>query len=374
MCICCTKTTSPSASCELIDIAAIGYACDSLREKGAHEKAAHLYFEAGSKNQSSELFVYAAWQFGEANKIDSSLIAVQHAIKFGLNSPYILKKAGIEEKTKNSPLRKEIDQLLEKIKAKNASVENFEVVTEPINRFWQYFDQAITDSINGKKYLSEFICDGSNALKDYYHIRYENVDNMYRVMIQKNPEYYRYLKDFFTSGRLESVSNECKKMMQKFAELYPKAVFPKTYIVPDLINGTGTLTESALYIGVDMFAKSDRMPLQNLNDWQIATITEFGNMKFDLVHELMHFQQSYSGTKDTAFLFGKLIEEGACDFLVSLLTENNEVSPSVQRNLNYVSKPENFAFIMSELKRDIYSSDLMKWMHNGGTIKDRPSN
>lgn len=372
--ISCSKTISSSSSCELVDIGAIGYACDSLRNSGKHQIAANLYFKTGEKNQSSELFVYAAWQYGEANRIDSALIAVQHAIKFGLSSPYILEKVGIAGRTKNSPLHKEIKQQLAAIKAKNASIENFEVVTAPINRFWNYFDKAVIDTIQAKQYLSEFICEGSYALKDYYHIRYENVDNMYRVMIQKNSDYYRYLKGFFTSDKLDKISKECKLMMEKFAELYPKAVFPKTYIVPDLLNGTGTLTESSLYIGADMFAKSDRMPMQNLNDWQLATITAYGNMKYDLVHELMHFQQSYAGNENTQFLFGKLIEEGVCDFLVSLLTEGNEVSPSVQRNLDYLSKPDNFEFIMNELKRDIYSSDLSKWMHNGGAITDRPSN
>ena len=29
---------------------------------------------------------------------------------------------------------------------------------------------------------------------------------------------------------------------------------------------------------------------------------------------------------------------------------------------------------MDELKKDLYSSDLSKWMYNGGGIKDRPSN
>ena len=73
-------------------------------------------------------------------------------------------------------------------------------------------------------------------------------------------------------------------------------------------------------------------------------------------------------------MIGKLIEEGVCDFLVSILTEDQQPSPGVQRNLDYLADPQNYEFVMSELKRDIYSSDLSKWMHNGGAITDRPSN
>lgn len=370
----CQNQSESKPFCELVDIAVIGYQCDSLRSVGEHGKAAQLYFKTGQMNQSSELFVYSAWQFEEAGKIDSALIAVKKAVEYGMNSPYVLDKLGIKNNNKNSKFRKEVDLLLENIKLKNYSVDNFEIVTESINSFWSYFDKAMKDKVNAKKYLSEFICDGSFAIKDYYHIRYENVDNMHRIWIDENADYFSYVKDYITSDKLEKVSKEAKQMMVKFSKIYPNAVFPKTYIVPDLINGSGTLTELGLYIGIEMFAKSDNMPLDNLSDWEILTITEFENMKFDLVHELMHFQQSYSDTESKDLLLGKLIEEGVCDFLVSLLTDTNQVSPGVKRNLDYLEKPGKFEFLMNELKRDIYSEDLSKWMHNGGGITDRPSN
>ncbi|GAA4884884.1 hypothetical protein GCM10023311_04250 [Flaviramulus aquimarinus] len=372
--ISCQNHNESKPSCELIDISVIGYQCDSLRAVEQHGKAAQLYFKTGEKNLSSELFVYSAWQFGEAGKIDSALIAVKQAMKYGMNNPYILDKLGIKNESKNSELRKEVDLLLEKIKLKNSSVNNFEIVTRPISSFWNYFDKAMKDEANAKKYLSEFICEGSYAIKDYYHIRYENVDKMHRIWIDENADYFSYVKNYITSEKLEKVSKEAKQMMVRFSKIYPNAVFPKTYIVPDLINGSGTLTELGLYIGIEMFAKSDNMPLDNLSDWEILTITEFENMKFDLVHELMHFQQSYSDTENKDLLVGKLIEEGVCDFLVSLLTDNNQVSPGVQRNLDYLEKPGNFEFLMNGLKRDIYSGDLSKWMYNGGGITDRPSN
>ncbi|MEL7118362.1 MAG: hypothetical protein AAFO07_02945 [Bacteroidota bacterium] len=370
----CQNQTESETTCDLIDIGAIGFLCDSLHNTGEHAKAARLYFETGTQNQSSELFVYSAWQYSEAGNVDSVLLAVKKAVEYGMNSPYILDKVGMEEASKNSKYRKEVDQLLKDIEIKNASIDNFEIVTSPISRFWTYFAQAVEDTLNAKKYLSTFICEGSDALKDYYHIRYQNVENMNRVMVRKNKDYFTYLKNHFTAEKLNEVAVESQEMMYRFAEMYPKAIFPKTYIVPDLINGSGTLTELGLFIGADMFAKSDSMPLENLNSWQIATITEYENMKFDLVHELMHFQQSYSDDENRFLLIGKIIEEGSCDFLVSILTEDKQPSPGVQRNLDYLADPKNYEFVMSELKRDLYSGNLFKWMHNGGGIKDRPSN
>lgn len=207
----CKNPKDIQSSCNLLDIGAIGYQCDSLRAIGEHAKTAQLYFKTGKENQSSELFVYAAWQFSEANKIDSALIAIKKAVDFGMNSPYILDKVGIENKNKTSNLRKDVDLILERIKHKNNSVDHFEIVTTPINRFWSYFDQAVKDTINAKQYLSEFICEGSYAIKDYYHIRYENVDNMYQTMIRKNPEYYTYLKKHITPEKLNKVAEASKK-------------------------------------------------------------------------------------------------------------------------------------------------------------------
>lgn len=368
------KPVEAPAACSLVDIGKTALTCDSLRNAGKNSVAAQLYFKLGKQNRSSELFVYSAWQFGESNSMDSALIAVKQAVKYGMNSPYVLDKLGIDEASKLSEHRPAVDQLLAEIKRKNSSVDNFEIVTTPMQRFWTYFDQALNDSARAKEHLSAFICEGSPAIRDYYHIRYENVDNMHRKMIQENPEYYAYVRQHISAEKLEEVAQESKTMMGRFSDLYPQAIFPKTYLVPDLINGSGTLTELGLFIGVTMFAKSEQMPLQNLNDWQLSHITEFENMKYDLVHELMHFQQSYGDSKNRELLLGRLIEEGVCDFLVTLVTDEGAMSPVMRKRLDYLDEPDNMAFVMDELKRDVYTPDLSKWMHNGGQITDRPSN
>jgi len=364
----------PNKEIHLPDLDAIGRKCDAYREDGSNSKAAQLYFETGQNLGSSELFVYAAWQFGKANMPDSALIAVNYAIDNGMSNPKVLDGWSIDQMTEKSALRRKIDKRLDSIQISLENIDNFEIILDPMNTFWSYFDAAIADTTKAKELLSEYILKGSPAIKDYYHIRYENVDNMYRTMILKNPDFYKYLKNAVSEEQLNEVAIESKQMMVQFAKLYPRAVFPKTYIVPDLINSSGTLTELGLYVGLTMFAKSENMPQQNLNNWQLSTITEFDNMKFDLVHELMHYQQSYSDEENENLLLGKLIREGACDFLVSLLTEKHEMSQAVNRRLDYINDPKIWAVVLEELKRDLYGQDLSKWMHNGGGIKDRPSN
>lgn len=369
----CQKDKPTPKICELPDVGAIGSICDSLYAAEEYTQAARLYFKGGIQNQSSELFVYSAWMYGQAQEADSALMAIKNAISFGMSNPYILDKVGIAAEAGNDGLRKEVHHLLDSLESINSSIDNFEVINTTTNDFWEYFEKAKADTANAKMYLAQYICEGSNALKDYYHIRYENVDKMHRNLILKYSDYYTYVKSILTQDRLQKVAEESKEMMLQFSKIYPPTTFPKTYLVPDLINSSGTLSELGLFIGISMFAKSDSMPLKNLDDWQKTHISEFENMNFVLIHELMHFQQSYSDDKNRNILLGKLIEEGVCDFLVTLLTPKNAVSPDMQRRLDYLATEENENFILEELKRDLYSGDLSKWMYNGGAISDRPS-
>ncbi len=371
--IACQKQKKAQIVCDLPDLGAVGSICDSLHSVGEYDKAARLYSQTGEQNQSSELFVYSAWMYGQAKKTDSALMAIKKAISFGMSNPYVLDKVGIETAAEASELRTDVDRLLDSIKVINTSIENFEVISTPVNDFWNYFEKAKTDTANAKKYLTQYICEGSNAVKDYYHIRYENVEKMHRNLTLKYADFYDYVKNSITEDRLYKVAEESKQMMLNFSKIYPQTTFPKTYLIPDLINSSGTLSELGLYIGISMFAKSDSMPLNNLDDWQKTHITEFENMKYVLIHELMHFQQSYSDSENRQLLLGKLIEEGVCDFLVTLLTAKHEMSPDMKRRLDYMAIPENKSFMKEELKRDLYTDDLSKWMYNGGMITDRPS-
>lgn len=84
------SSCQPRKESHLPDLDAIGKKCDSYREASLNNKAAQLYFETGQNLGSSELFVYAAWQFGKADMPDSALIAISAAIENGMSNPKVL--------------------------------------------------------------------------------------------------------------------------------------------------------------------------------------------------------------------------------------------------------------------------------------------
>ena len=357
----------------LPDLDKIGTKCDSLRSAGSFDEAARLYFKTGQQLKSSELFVYAGWQYGEAKMLDSALIAINRSIDFGMSNPNILAVYELDKYDKKSLLGKRITQRLDSIKQIQSRVENFELVLEPLDSFWKYFDKAIVDTTNAKHYLKQYILNGSNATKDYYHKRYENVNNMFNQMIVKTPNHYEHTRQFLTKFKIDSLKETMNKMIVQFSELYPSAVYPKAYIVPGILSGNGTQTEVGLFTAAEMFVKSDEMSNKNLYKWQLNTIRKSSLMIFVTIHEWMHFQQSYHDKKNEGTLLHKVIEEGVCDFLVELLSDINTLDIDRVNKIEYLNNKENLKFIISEFKRDIYSNDLSKWMYNGGTIKDRPS-
>jgi uncharacterized protein YjaZ len=156
--------------------------------------------------------------------------------------------------------------------------------------------------------------------------------------------------------------------MQHFKALYPQAVFPKVYVVPGILNSGGTATEMGLFVGGDMYGKSNLTPTRELTDWQRDAIMDVSSLPSLTLHELMHFQQNYRDTNNMNNVLFNLVQEGVCDLLVELCSGE----PLKNSNLVYLEDLRNREKIMKELQAELYSDDLSKWMYNGGSIQDRP--
>ncbi len=368
---CATKHTSPVI---LPDLNSIGKLCDSLVSAGLHEQAASLYFRTAQDLGNSELFVYAGWQYGQTKKKDSALISINYAIDHGMSNPAVLETYQLDSLKDNLGISKVVVHRLDSIKKALSKIENFDIVSEPLDSFWPYFNTALSDSSSAKDHLKRYIEKGSFATKDYYHKRYENIDNMYRQMIQATPAHYKYTERFLNRDKIQSLKSEMLRIMQRLSEIYPHAVFPKVYLVPGILSGNGTQTELGLFAAAEMFVKSEEMPTNNLTGWQMDAIASPSNMIFVTAHELIHFQQSYSDEKNNNNLLGKVITEGVCDFMVELLSGDINTLDAVRiEKINYLGNSKNLSLVLAEFKKGMYLKDLSKWMYNGGGKQEWPS-
>jgi len=340
---------------------------ERLEKSGRFADLARKISEANRDLESSELYVEAASLYHLAGISDSAIILLHKALDQGMANPSILRKfPGLDEQ--NGESLTQLSVRLDSLANVLHSPSNFSLETRAMDQFWPYFEKAKSNPDSAKQYLKAYVLEGPPEIKDYYAIRYYNVDNMYGQMINGAPQYYDYLRAQLSNDSLMRLKDETTKAMKNFKSLYPQAVFPKVFVVPGLLNSGGTASEMGLFIGGDMYGRSENMPVQELSEWQKGAIMEVSSLPQLILHELMHFQQNYTDQEHKNSVLYKVIEEGVCDFL----SELSSGVPIKSEQLEYLDSPENLERIMEELKQELYSEDLSQWMYNGGSIEDRP--
>lgn len=340
---------------------------EQLEQTKAYASFAEKLVAANRDLKSSEISIEAAALFHQAGNEDRIAPLLNSAIDDGMANPKILSKFKNLNLDQDNKEVKRLNRRLDSIQKKLQDVEHFSMEMESMNHFWDYFERAKADTANARAILKEFIFQGPMELRDFYAVRYNNVDNMYGQMINGSPNYYSYLKKQFNPDSLTALKSKTTRWMQNFKRIYPPAVFPKVYVVPGILNSGGTATEMGMFVGGDMYGKSENMPTDGLNDWQKGAIMEFSALPKLTIHELMHFQQNYGDTENLDKVIGGVIVEGVCDFLVELCS--GEVL--INDNLRYLEDPANNTKILADLRKDLMTKDFSRWLYNGD-IEDRP--
>ncbi|MBT8183345.1 MAG: DUF2268 domain-containing protein [Eudoraea sp.] len=340
---------------------------DQLDSTKAYTEFAEKLISANRDLQSSEIFVEAASLYHQAGNDDKIAELLNTAIDKGMANPKILSKFQNLYLDQNDESVKHLYHRLDSIQKKLQEVSHFSMEMESMNLFWSYFERARKDTANARAVLKEFVFEGPRELRDFYAVRYNNIDNMYGQMINGAPNYYSYLKDQFNPDSLIALKSKTTQWMQNFKNMYPPAVFPKVYVVPGILNSGGTATEMGMFVGGDMYGKSENMPTDGLNDWQKGAIMKFEDLPKLTIHELMHFQQNYGDTRNSEKVIGGIIGEGVYDFLVELCSGEQLKN----ENLRYLEDQENNEMILADLKKDLFTTDFSRWLYNGD-FEDRP--
>ena len=341
---------------------------EQLDSTGAYNTFAYKLVNANRDLKSSELYVEAASLYAQAGQSDSVAILLHKAIDNGMANPKIISKLNGIQHYKDTLLWQDLQIRLDSIRLQLQDVSHYSLEIGSMTLFWDYFDRAAKDTANAKDIFKEFIFKGPRELRDFYVVRYINLNNMYGQMINASPDYFHYLKNQFNADSINSLKSKTTGWMRSFKNIYPKAVFPKVYVVPGILNSGGTATEMGMFVGGDMYGRSDAMPTAGLTSWQKEAIMKISDLPGLTIHELMHFQQNYQDTENNETVLAQVISEGVCDFLVELCS-GEELKNS---NLIYLRDEENEQRIMNDLKNDLFSDDNSKWLYNGGSINDRP--
>lgn len=341
---------------------------DDLDSTAAYAAFGTKLVRANRDLQASQLYIEAASMYQQAGNTDSVVYCLHKAIDRGMANPNILSRLGLKPGVHQGQDWKRLYHRLDSIQAELMNVANFSLEIDAMQQFWPYFERAKQDKTDAKKIFKEFIFEGPREIRDFYVVRYNNTEAMYGQIINAAPAYYSNLQRQFDPERLLALKDITTEGMHRFKKLYPQAVFPKVFVVPGILNSGGTATEMGLFVGGDMYGKSEATPMEELTDWQQGAIMEVSSLPAITLHELMHFQQNYADPVNKDNVLFNLVQEGVCDLLVEICTRQ----PLKNSNLEYLDDPFNREKIMADLKSELFGEDLSAWLYNGESIQDRP--
>ncbi len=357
----------PVSQLHLPDMGVLFEGFETLDSAAHYQKFANKLYRNNRDLKASEMYVYAAWMYGKASMIDSAASMIHLSIDHGMSNPNVLSKFELDELIKPTEHWSTLQPRLDSIRNQLRNIDNFGIQLESMDAFWSYFERAKADTSKSKQVLKEFIFKGPNELRDYYVIRYNSLKAMEAQIIKQTPEYYTYLKTQFDQDSVMALKQQIAGWMQNFKTLYPKAVFPKVYIVPGLLNSGGTASELGMFVGGDMYGKGPEMPQKGMTPWQKNVIGETADMSKLIIHELMHFQQNYSDGNNAENVLGSIFFEGVCDFMVELCT-GIELQND---NTAFLEDEDNLKMVCDDFIKDRYTNDFTRWLYNG-EIEDRP--
>lgn len=235
------------------------------------------------------------------------------------------------------------------------------LVTSDIDLFWKAYDQAKPGN-RAAVLREQYLQKGSAGLKAFTRVRIGDANKLAKN-IEQHPRYYASLRE--PSSKVLTYKGAIRAGFHKLKELYDDAVFPDVYFLIGRMNSGGTLTDTGLLIGVDMYGKTKDTPMEELGAWHRAVMGPIDYLPHIVAHELIHYQQKYP--KADPSLLGKAIGEGSADFVGELIS-----GKMINGHLHRYGDPRERE-LWDEFKREMNGTDASRWLYQGDRAKDRPA-
>lgn len=293
---------------------------DSLYKAKNFKEAGKYYLKATQQVDFKVLktnnYYNAACCYALSGQKDSALVLLTNAVNSGYKKVDHIQKDTDLESLHSLP---GWSKLLNSIKTvKNSSTDPYKakLITSDVKNFWKAYDLAKKDTANAiNLYKKYYVEPASNGLQDYLGYKIRNLKNFVKSVNTKPAFYGAVRKNTY------AVDQQKPQMIQsfvKFKQIYNKAQFPDIYFVIGAFNSGGTSTDAGLLIGLDQSARTEEVPVKELNLWQQNNFTNLKSLPNLIAHELIHFNQD-GLAGDTTLLAGALTE-GMADFIGELIS------------------------------------------------------
>ena len=238
------------------------------------------------------------------------------------------------------------------------------LVTSDIPSFWRVFDKASLKDA-AEVFQREYIDAGTAGLHAFLRSRIQN-GRYLAGTIAARPRYYAAIRrSTLAVDQTPAIKEAIRASFRRLKEIYPDAVFPDVYFVIGRMNSAGTVSSNGLLIGVEMNARSESTPVDELTDWERAVTGQIANLPNIVAHELIHIQQPHDSANTT--LLQQALSEGGADFMGEMISGG--IINRVQRSYGDAHEQA----LWAEFRKEMRGNDISRWMFQGDRAKDRPA-
>ena len=341
---------------------------DSLYKKKDYKAGAAAYLLAADNSKQKALkkiaLYNAACCYALTNDTFSAITLLNKTIyELGYKSTGILNDADLLSLHSTSDWKKLV-QYLDEYREALKDPSKAKLITTDIHHFWQAYDAALKDTARMQDIFQEQYFDKATpGLEDYIATKVGTIEKF--VANQKaKPIFYAAIRNNTLS--IDDMKEDIYKIYFRLKELYADAVFPDIYFLIGRWNSAGTVSGNGLLLGIDQIAKSDDIPLDELNLWETKGFREVKGLPIIVAHELVHSQQDK--LKQDTTLLSYAIQEGMADFFAEMLTGTN---PS-KRQFEFAKEKKKK--IWKDFEKEMYLDRYNNWIANGDQeTPDHPS-
>ena len=241
------------------------------------------------------------------------------------------------------------------------------LVFDDLPRFWQAWDlaqQAPDAAGRAAIYQREYLDAGSAGLREFDRLRIEGGAQL-AANIAAHPRYYASLRA--RTDEVRATGPAVRQAMVALARRYPEAVFPDVYFLIGRMNSGGTLSDTGLLIGVDMYGLADDTPRDELGTWHRAVIKPASELAHIVAHELVHYHQRYTDRERAGTLLAISVNEGVADYVAELVS-----GAHINTHVHAWAAPRE-AELWREFSERMHGQDTKGWVYDTEPGGGRPA-
>ncbi|MBL8175435.1 MAG: hypothetical protein JNK48_12245 [Bryobacterales bacterium] len=246
-----------------------------------------------------------------------------------------------------------------------ASCQEVEIVTRDIENFWRAYDTS-EPGARTEAFQRIYFDQASPGLRDFIRLRIGSAAQL-AATVDRFPRFYRSIRK-----ATESIENHRKVLnlyAERFRGLHPEAKFPTVYFLIGRLSSGGTVGDSGLLIGTEVFSLGPDVDASEIQEQSPTFFRAMGSshqLPQIVIHELVHAQVELRVQPRIPNLMTITLLEGAADFIANLVT--GRTGAKARADFGQANRDDLFERFRKDLIATPNSTD--GWLYNYATAKD----